>query len=880
MQAVRAARVYRALLRLGPARLREDHGAEMESLFLRRFSDARSRPLALAWLWIRAAADILAASARDRGRTGRLRRERRTHVLGADIRSAFRSLVRQKLSSALVLAMLATGIAANVAVFGLVNGLFLRPFPFPEPDRLVFFNETAPKWNLEVVGINFPDFHQWRRAARLFDAMTIVDEVSFNVSDAGGAAERITGATVTDDYTRVLGVAPIAGRFFRADEDRPGGPRVVVIGEGLWKERFGGAGDVVGRSMRLDGVPHTVVGVLPAEAEFPAGIRLWTPLAGDPNQEGESYSYSGIGRLKPGVDAEEAEADLRRAHAPIWDVRDKERVVSPFVRPLREQFAGEFRPAASALVAAVALLLIVACANVASVMLARALARRREMGIRLAIGASRARLARQLFVESIVLATLGGAIGLGLGHAALRALLASAGELVPPWATFALDWRVIAFAAGVAAGTTILFGWAPALHAIRGDVRAAMQPSGAGATAAPSARRTLSGLVGAEFALAAVLLVCGGLLLRAYDRVQRIDPGFTTDNVLTFALALPDAAYPDAAARLAFWERLQGQLGAHPGVSAAGVVNCPPLTCHWGSFFLAEGAPPRASGEANPVVLNRIASVDYFRAMGVRLRAGRLFDEADGREAGNRVIVVNETFVRTFLPGVADPVGRRVRRVGTDTPWITIVGVVADVRHYGLERPMRPGIYLPLPQIPNGTMSVAVRTTTDAGAFAAEARALVRRLDPELALYRVRTMEEALARSLANRAIYSWLLAVFAGMTLLLALGGTYGVTTYLVTQRTREIGIRVALGASGTAIVRAVLRTSLVAVAAGVALGVVGAIAMGRLLSSLLFGVSPADPSTLVPAAAALLAAALAANWAPAWRAARVDPMSTLRAE
>jgi putative ABC transport system permease protein len=709
--------------------------------------------------------------------------------------------------------------------------------------------------------------------------MTLVDEASFNLSDASGA-ERITGATVTADYTRVLGVPPIAGRFFGPDEDRPGGPRVVVIGEGLWRERFGGARDVVGRSMNLDGVAHTIVGILPAEAEFPAGIRLWTPLAGDPNQEGESYSYSGIGRLKPGVGADEAEKDLRRAHAPIWDTRDKERVVAPFVRPLREQLAGEFRPAASALVAAVALLLIVACANVASVMLARALARRREMGIRLAIGASRARLARQLLVESIVLATLGGAIGLALGHAALEALLASAGDLVPPWATFALDWRVMGFAAGVAAVTTILFGWAPALHAIRGDVRAAMQPSGLGSTAAPSARRTLSALVSAEFALAAVLLVCGGLLLRAYDRVQRIDPGFTTENVLTFALALPESAYADAPARLAFWERLQRELGAHPGVSAVGLVNCPPLTCHWGTFFVAEGAPPRAPGEANPVVLNRIASVDYFRAMGVELRAGRLFDEADGRAADHRVIVVNETFVRTFLPGVADPIGRRVRRVGTNAPWITIVGVVADVRHYGLERPMRPGIYVPLPQIPNATMSVAVRTTTDAAAFAAEARTLVRRLDPGLALYRVQTMEEALARSLANRAIYSWLLAVFAGMTLLLAIGGTYGVTTYLVTQRTREIGIRVALGASGRAIVAAVLRASLVAVAAGVALGVAGAIAMGRLLSSLLFGVSPADPSTLAPAAAALLVAALVANWAPAWRASRVDPMSTLRAE
>jgi predicted permease len=676
--------------------------------------------------------------------------------------------------------------------------------------------------------------------------------------------------------------------MFTADEDKPNGPPVVVLGEGLWRERFGGAEDVLGKTLKLNGVAHTIVGVMPKAAAFPASVRLWRPLAGDPNQEGQGYGYSGaIGRLKPGVSAEDAEKDLLRAQQAIWDARDKERTVSPYARWLREDVSRGFRTQAKTLFIAVAILLVVACANVASVMLARALVRRREMGIRLAVGASRTRLARQLFAENIVLSALGAAVGLAAGHWALRLLIASAGDQIPGWATFDFDWRVAGFTVAVAAITALLFGLAPSLHAIRGNLRGAVHETTGGTTASPGGRRTLSLLVGAEFALAAVLLICGGLLLRAYGRVQSVDPGFRADHVLTFALALPDAAYGDppktpddqrGQKRRPFWNKLVERLQTLPGVEHAGLVSCPPLGCHWGTFYDVEGRAPLAPGQSNPVTLYRPASPGYFAAMGIRLKSGRFFNEHDGR-GENRSIVVNETFVKTFWPGVADPIGRRIGSARRNR-WMTVVGVAEDVKHYGLEQPMRPGVYIPLEGFPFGTMTVVLRTSGDPAAFTATARAAIRELDPELPLYGIRTMEQSMSRSLTQRRLYSWLIGIFAAMALVLALGGAYGVTSYLVSQRTREIGIRVALGARTHDITRTVLRGGLVVIGAGIVIGTGGAVAVARLIADLLFGVKPYDPLILAMAATMLLAFAAAANWLPARRAARVDPMRSLRAD
>lgn len=883
-----AATIYRILLRFAPRRLRARHAADMQALFLDILGGARQQGRgAAAAVWCAAIRDVLIARLLEPWRGGwraPVPSERKPSMFGSDLRYTMRWLGRQRFSTALVVTMLALGLAANVVVFSLIDGVFLRPFPFPHPERLVYVNETAPTWNLDVVGINYPDFYQWRPNVKMFEGLAIWDEVAFNLSE-GGSVERIDGARVTYDFPSVLGIRPLLGRMFNADEDKPGGPPVVVIGEGLWNERYRRSHDVLGRTLKLNGVAHTIVGVMPAAAAWPANIRLWAPLAGDPAQPWQSYGYSGaIGRLKPGVTVADAEKDLRRAHQPVWDARDKPHVVSPFAHSLREDFSRGFRTGARTLWIAVAILLTVACANVASVMLARALLRRREMGIRLAIGASHTRLARQLFAENTVLAFVGGGLGLVLGYWGLQLLIKAAGDQIPLWTTFALDWRVIGYTIAMTIAVMILFGLAPAAHAMRGNLRAAMHDAAPGSTASPGGRRTLSMLVAAEFALAAVLLVCCGLMVRAYGRVRHVDPGFRTTGVLTFAIALPDATYgdrkgePEGKRTNEFWQRLLQRFETLPGVERVGLVSCAPLGCHWGTFFDIEGRAPLGPGQPNPVTLYRPATPGYFDAMGIRLKAGRFFNDQDGR-GDNRAVIVNETFVKTFWPGVTDPVGRRIRH-SPKSRWMTVVGMVGDVKHYGLERPMRPGVYIPLWQESSNSMTVALRTSGDPSSLTNTARAALRELDPDLPLYRVRTMEQALAESLKQRRLYSWLIGVFAAMTLVLALGGTYGVTSYLVSQRTREIGIRVALGARTPQIAQAVLKRSLGIVAVGIAVGTGAAVAVARLIADMLFGVPPHDALVLTAAALSLVAFAAAANWIPAQRAARVDPMTTLRAE
>jgi predicted permease len=877
-------RAYRALLRIAPRALRLQHGDEMEELFAERLAAARDRGLApLLAVWIRAAGDLvrarLASRRRQRVSLTISIDERTSFMAGSDVRYAWRSLLRQRGATALVVFMLALGIAANVAVFSLVNGLFLRPFPFPHPERLVYVNTAAPKWNLDLVGINYPDLDRWRKDVRLFDALAMFDIANFNISDGHGA-DRILGAQVTVDFPRVLGIQPILGRTFTAEEDKPHGARVVIISEGVWKERFGSDPNVIGKPMRLDGEARTIVGVMPAESAFPAGARLWVPMAGDPAQPYQSYAGDGVGRLKPGVTVGDADKDLKRAHQSIWDASDKDHVVTPFVRPLRDQLVEDYRGAARTITAAVAVLLIIACANVAAVMLARALARRREMGIRLALGSTRLRLVRQLLVENLLLAAMGGVAGALLGQWALGLLTRMIPDDLPRWAVFQADARVMAFSIVVVVATVILFGWAPALHAVGGDLRSAVQDSTKGTTGAPRGRRTLWCLVSAEFALAAILLVCGMLLAKAFDHIRSVDPGFRADGVLALTVPLNEGTRPKPEQWPPFWHELEQRVRAIPGVDQAGVITCAPLGgCHTGNFFQVEGAIPRPDGK-NPVVLTRAATAGYFPAMGIRLRGGRFLEDADGRPKQPPVVVVNDSFVKTFWGEGANGVGRRLKYRAKDSPWMTVVGVVADVKHYGLDKPMRPGIYTTTELGPRSTMTLALHTTGDPAALTPAVRAVLQQMDPEVPLFNVRTMAQAIAKSLALRAAFSWMLAVFASLAFLLAIGGAYGVATYLVTQRTREIGIRVALGARTGDIMRNVVGSGLGVVGVGVACGLALSVAVARLLGDELFGVSAHDASVLAFVSIVLLGTALVANGLPARRAARIDPMRSLRTE
>ncbi len=884
--------LYRALLVIAPRDLRERHGADMEALVEERLDAARRRGrMATAAVWLCAAGDLLQARVRPpRVPLTVPIDERRSLMSGSDVRHAWRALVRQRGASTLVVLMLALGIAANVAVFTLVNGLFLRPFPFPAPDRLVYINTAAPKWNLDVVGINFPDFDRWTKDQKLFEAITTFEFSAFNLSDAAGAS-RVRGALITRDFTRVLGVEPVLGRTFTADEDRPKGPAVVILSDALWRERFGADPAIVGRTVRLDGTARTIVGVMPAAASFPEDVKLWVPKAGDPAQTYQSYGGDAIGRLKPGVTVEQGDADLKRAHQPIWDLRDKHHIVTPFVRPLHDEFVTDYRGAAKMVGAAVALLLLVACANVAAVMLARALARRREMGIRLALGSSRARLLRQLFVENVMLAVAGSVIGLAAGRLAVAGLVGLIPDQFPRWAVFTVDARVAAFAAISVLVTVVLFGWAPALHALGGDLRSAVSATTNGTTGAPRGRRTLWCLVGAEFAMAAMLLVCSLLLVKAFDRLRQTDPGFRADHLLLASIPLSEGTRPKAEQWFAFWNDLEQRARRIPGVDGAGLITCAPLDgCHLGNFFAAENAIPRPDGK-NPVVLWRAATAGYFQTMGIRLRQGRFLTDADIAKGALTeddilkgkaplVVVVNESFVRTFWGEGANAVGRRIKYEDDRAPWITVVGVVADVKHYGLERPMRPGVYLPVNVDPRSTMTIALHTAVEPGSVTPALRDLLRQIDPETPLVRPRTMDAMIAGSTSLRAAFSWMLAVFAALAFVLAIGGAYGVATYLVTQRTREIGIRVALGARSSDIFRSVVANGLAVVCGGLAAGLAGSILVARQLGTALFGVSTHDPAVLTAVAAVLAGTALFANGLPARRAARIDPMRSLRTE
>ena len=860
----------------------------MEALFRQQLGEARARGRAAAALvWLHAVRDVLNAHPtewrrrwRQRGRVG-VPAERRSIMLGSDIRYAWRALSHQKLGSGIVVAMLALGIGANVAVFALINGLFLKPLPFPEPERLAYINETAPKWNLEMTGITYADFALWQTAQQAFEAIATFNRRSFNVATDNGA-DRVDGLSVSADFARVLGIEPVLGRMFTAEEDKPNGPNVALIGTALWHERFGGRSDVLGQTIRLNSRQFTIIGVLPSSAEFPGGVRLWTPQQGDPNSI-NNYSFEGAGRLKPGFNLAQGAADLMRAHQSTYETRDKEKNVSPLVRDLRAHLTGDYDTIVSTLGAAVSLLLIVACANVAAVMLARALIRRREMGIRVAVGASRTRLLRQLLVENLILSAAGAVLGLVVGSWAIQLLIESLPDQAPRWASFALDTTTVVFTVGACIVTAVLFGWAPALHAMNADLRSTVAADSGGSTPAIRGRRTLRALVIAEFALASLMCVCGGLLVRAYDRVRNVDPGFDPNGVMSFTVSMPGVTYTDNKARLSFIERLESRLRELPGVTHAGAISCAPISnCHWGVFYYAEGAPARGPNDPNPIILNRLAGAGYFQAMGLRLKRGRFFTDQDGREGAPdqpSTIIVNEAFARTLWPDGKDPIGQRVRG-GEKAPWLTVVGVTADVKHYGLERDVRPGVYLPLPRIPQSTMGFAVKTSGGAAALIPTVRAVVAEMDPELPIYNARAMEERIALSLTLRAAYSWMLGVFAMVALLLALGGSYGVTSYLVSQRTRELGIRVALGAQRGDISRTVLKGSLGMVAAGVTIGIAGAVGAGRFLSSLLFGVAPYDALILTIAAVALFSTGLLANWLPARRAARVDPMVSLRAD
>lgn len=806
--------------------------------------------------------------------------------LANDLKMAFRQIRAQPVFSLIVAAMLALGIAGNAAIFSIFNGLFLRPLPFAASDRLVELDETAPKWSLRYVGVSNQDFDQWRRSNSTFDGMAFFTGAGYNLSD-GRSVERVEAAQVTRDMLDVLRLAPIVGRNFTPEEDRPGGARVVLLNYGLWQRMFQGDWRVVGRIVKLDEQPYTVIGVLPRAAVFPDRVDVWTPLASDFSRP-SGYYLNGVGRLKPGVTIRQAQADLLRIHrAMISSGRKVNEITSPVVTPLRDRYLGDFRMVSRALLAAVALVLLIACVNIAALMMVRSAARSREIAIRTAIGASQGRITVQLLVENMVLALAGAAGGVPLGAASLRMAVSRMPNQMPQWITFTLDWRFVTFCVLVTTAAALVFGLAPSLQASRVDIRETLQNAATRTTATRGRRTALGIFVVCEVALALLLSTSAGLLVQALRRVLEVDPGFRPESVLTFGISLADASYDTPELKIAYYENLLNRLRHLPGVKAAGVTSAPPLGGRWGGQFEAEGGRPLMRDE-NPVVLRVAVTPGYVEAIGATLLAGRTFEARDCVPDAPLVVMVNQTFARHFWPA-ANPIGRRIRYPG-GKDWYEVIGLLRDERHGGLDQEVTPGVFLPYPTALAKSVkddlrslrvvTVVLRGYADPGLLVGPARDIVRELDSGVPMYGVQTMTERLDQSLWARRAYSWLFGVFAAIALCLAAAGVYGVVSYSVSQRTHEIGIRVALGARPTQILLQVLRSGMTLVSIGVATGVLVTLWGTGLLGGMLFGVSSRDPVIFATVAIGIAAVAFAATLLPARRSAAADPLRALHFE
>jgi predicted permease len=809
-----------------------------------------------------------------------LDRSERVRIPQSDPKSKIQNRVRRLIKtpgfSLVAIFTLALGIAGNVVIFSVFNGLFLRPFPFAEAEQLVNLDEVAPRWNLEYTGLAYNDFCDWREGNQSFTAMGVYSDTRYNVATRG-QPERVQGGRASHDLLSTLGIRPLLGRAFTAEEDQPGQGRVVMVGHGFWLRRWGGAPDVIGQSLTLDSVSHTIIGVLPLHLGPLERMDVLVPLAR--TREGGGWYLTGVGRLKPGVSAHVALQDLTRIHKAQIPTRPVNEITAPRLTPLRDRMFGDYRSVTYVLLAAVGVVWLIACGNVAALMLARGLGRTKEISIRMALGASRWVIARDVLGESLLLSALGGVLGIAAGLGAMKLILALFPDRFPAWIDFGADGRFLVFCCLSTALTAVCFGWLPAAQmTARVDLRGALQASSNKSTGSARQRRGLSGLVVAEIALALVLLVNAGLLFQAFRAMQRVDPGFRAENVLTYDLALARAKYTNEQT-VAFFEEHLAQVLALPGVKAASATTLVPLSGHSGTFFEAEGAPPKRPDEPNPVVLWRRVFPGYAEAIGLTLLSGKFISDENKHGAGVNVVVVNESFAKLNWPG-QEAVGKRIRFPSDKNPWMTVIGVVRDEKHYGLDQPMRPGVFLPYHAGPERQMTLVVRTVADPLPVLPAIRTLVRQQDPELPVFEVKTMTERVENSMWLRRSYSWLFGFFAVIALTMALGGVYGVISYSVGQRTNEIGIRMALGAQRQDVQRLVLSHGLFLAGLGSALGLAGAFGLSQLTRTLLFGVSPVEPFTLLTVPLLLVGVTMLASWLPARRATRVDPLIALRAE
>jgi len=790
-----------------------------------------------------------------------------------DLRFALRTLARRPLFTLTIALTLALGIGANTAIFSVLRAVLLRPLPYQAPERLMVVFGQYPEFG--HTSTSLPDYLDWRAMTRRFSSLAGVTVAGYNVS-GDGAPERAQTAITTANLLHTLGLVPVLGRDLRADDER-GTPGVVLLGFDYWQRRYGGARDVVGRTLQLNGRPYTIVGVAPRALAYPERTDLIVPLRTDTTLNRRSEFLEVVGRLAPGATFEAAQAEMATIATRLaTEYPETNGTIRTDVVPLGEQLLGKARPAVLTLMGAVALVLLVACGNVANLLLARAAERERELAVRAGLGASRGRLARQMITESLVLALGGGALGLGLAAAAVRALRTLAPDVLPRIDEVRLDPWVAIFALGVSVLAGLTFGVAPALRAGRADLQTTLRSGGRGLAGQSGLLRLRGLLVGGEVALSVVLLVVGALLLRSFGELQRVPTGFTAEHLLTAKVTLPRARYPDDARVVAFWDGVQARAASFPGVRAAGLGSSVPTSGIPYSSFEIEGVP-RTDPNVMQDAQTYNVSPGYFPALGIRLVRGRLLAPSDGPEAA-RVLVINETLARRFF-GARDPIGARIT-FGDSTDYATVVGVVADMRQRGLADPPYSQAYAPVAQEAPRSAYLTLRTSGDPTALAAAVRRSITELDPTLPVYDVRSMEERLADDVARPRLTSALTSAFALAAILLAAVGISGVVAYAVGQRTRELGVRQALGARPDDVVRLVVRQGMAPVVVGIVVGLLAAGAAARAVRGLLFGVGAADPLTYVLALVFLGSVAFVATWLPARRALRVAPAEALLAD
>jgi putative ABC transport system permease protein len=808
----------------------------------------------------------------------------------ANIRYAVRALVRAPGFAVVTLLTLALGIGANSAIFSVLNGVVLRPLPYAEPEELVRVASRFPSLGFEKFWISPPEFFELRERVTGFAS---IGGYRTGMASVGGgdAPLRATSAFVTHDLFDVLGVRPLLGRTFLEEETLPNAERVNVLSYTLWQSAFGGDPSIIGRTILVNGFESRVAGVMPPGFDVAdAGVQIFISAGLDPSnrQNRGSHVLDVVARLAPGVTLAQARAELGILVERWAEMNPESHVPHPenhpiFLTALQEDLVGNVRPALMLLLGAVGFVLLIACANVANLLLARAESRHKEIAVRAAMGAGSGRLLRQFLTEGVVLALIGGAAGLALGWIGVRVLVATNPDGIPRSAEIGIDGSVLLFTLGIAVVTGLLFGLAPALHARGQRLNRALRDGSGRTTAGAGRMHVRRVLVAAEVALAVVLVVCSGLLLRSFAELQRVDPGFEPAGLLSFQLFLPAATYEDGAAQAAFYDRLLERLRALPGVTHAAAMNgMPPRRDVDANDTQFEGLTPTPDGPAHNVDYYQGITRDYLETMRIPVVAGRGFEPAD--EGGAPVMLINEQLARTFYPD-ADPIGRRMRPCcGDEIPWYTIVGIVGDVKQGGIAEETGSELYRFHPQLGNvgantpRTMNVVVRTAGRPIALAADVRRVVREADPSLPVANLATMDEVMHASMARPRFITLLLGIFAGVALALAAIGTYGVMSYSVAQRRQEIGIRMALGARTGNVLGMVLAQGAGVAAVGLAVGVAGAFVLTRLLSSLLFNVGATDAVAFLSGPLVLAAVALLACWIPAQRAARVDPASVLK--